>query len=35
MKTHGGMKERYPSDQATGYKLGEFRGIVSAVVPSE
>jgi hypothetical protein len=27
------LKERYPSDQATGYKLGEFCGIVSAVVP--
>jgi cytochrome c553 len=26
------LKERYPSDQATGYKMGELRGIVSAVV---
>ena len=26
---------RYPSDRATGYKPGEFRGIVSAVVPSD
>jgi len=29
------LAERYPSDQATGYKLGELRGIVTAVVPSD
>lgn len=29
------LKERYPSDQAMGYKPGDFRGIVSAVVPSD
>lgn len=27
------LKDRYPSDQAMGYKTGDFRGIVSAVVP--
>lgn len=27
------LKDRYPSDQAMGYKPGEFRGIVSVVVP--
>ena len=34
-EVRGMLKERYPSDQATGYKLGEFCGIVTAVVPSD
>jgi len=29
------LQERYPEDRATGYKPGDFRGIVSAVVPAE
>ena len=28
------LKERYPADRATGYKAGDFRGIVSATVPA-
>jgi Protein of unknown function (DUF3365) len=31
----GMLKERYPADQATGYKPGDLRGIVSAVIPAE
>jgi len=34
-EVRGMLKERYPLDQATGYKPGDFRGIVSAVIPSE
>jgi hypothetical protein len=29
------LKERYPEDQATGYRLGDLRGIVSVVIPAE
>jgi len=29
------LKERYPQDQALGYKPGELRGIASAVIPAE
>lgn len=29
------LKEKYPSDEATGYKPGDFRGIVSVVIPAE
>jgi hypothetical protein len=34
-EVRGILKERYPLDQATGYKPGDLRGIVSAVIPSE
>lgn len=29
------LKERYPEDQATGYSLGDLRGIVSVVIPAD
>ena len=29
------LETRYPADAATGYKVGDFRGIVSVVIPAE
>ena len=29
------LEERYPGDQATGYRAGELRGIVSVFIPAE
>jgi hypothetical protein len=29
------LEEKYPDDKAVGYKTGEFRGLVSAVIPAE
>ncbi len=29
------LGERYPEDRATGYRAGDFRGIVSVVIPGE
>jgi hypothetical protein len=29
------LNERYPRDQATGYRDGDFRGIVSVIIPEE
>jgi len=34
-EVRGMLKDRYPSDQATGYKPGDLRGIVSVVIPAE
>lgn len=29
------LEERYPEDRATGYRPGDFRGIVSVIIPAE
>jgi len=34
-EVQGLLKERYPEDQATGYRGGDLRGIVSVVIPAE
>ena len=34
-EVRGVLGERYPDDQATGYRLGDLRGIVSVVIPAE
>lgn len=31
----GRLEEQYPEDRATGYRPGDFRGIVSVIIPAE